>query len=67
MPELKMDTDILAKIFKALGHPTRVKIVEHFPFPSQPSASILSCLKNQVLSMVKLKDQKHVIVSILTY
>lgn len=24
-----MDTEQLAKIFKALGHPTRVKIVEH--------------------------------------
>ncbi|MDD9301675.1 MAG: helix-turn-helix transcriptional regulator [Desulfobacter sp.] len=24
-----MDTQQLAKIFKALGHPTRVKIVEH--------------------------------------
>jgi len=26
MPELKMEIDTLAKIFKALGHPTRVKI-----------------------------------------
>ncbi len=24
-----MDTETLAKIFKALGHPTRVKILEH--------------------------------------
>lgn len=24
-----MDTEQLAKIFKALGHPTRIKIVEH--------------------------------------
>ncbi len=24
-----MDTETLAKIFKAMGHPTRVKIVEH--------------------------------------
>ena len=24
-----MDTADLAKIFKALGHPTRIKIVEH--------------------------------------
>ncbi len=29
MPELKIETDVLAKIFKALGHPTRIKIVEH--------------------------------------
>lgn len=25
----KMDTEQLAKIFKALGHPTRIKIIEH--------------------------------------
>lgn len=24
-----METDRLAKIFKALGHPTRIKIIEH--------------------------------------
>ncbi len=24
-----MDTEKLAKIFKALGHPTRIKIIEH--------------------------------------
>jgi DNA-binding transcriptional ArsR family regulator len=29
MEELKMDTDAIAKIFKALGHPTRVRILEH--------------------------------------
>lgn len=27
--EMEMNTEQVAKIFKALGHPTRVKIVEH--------------------------------------
>jgi ArsR family transcriptional regulator, arsenate/arsenite/antimonite-responsive transcriptional repressor len=25
----QLDTDQLSKIFKALGHPTRIKIIEH--------------------------------------
>ncbi len=29
MPEVIIETDELAKIFKAMGHPTRIKIVEH--------------------------------------
>lgn len=29
MQEQQFDTDRLAKIFKALGHPTRIKIIEH--------------------------------------
>ena len=29
MPGLIIETDELAKIFKAMGHPTRIKIVEH--------------------------------------
>lgn len=29
MPETQLDAETLAGIFKALGHPTRIKIVEH--------------------------------------
>ena len=44
MSELKMDTDTLAKIFKALGHPTRVKIVEHL-------IKINSCVCGEIVSI----------------
>jgi len=44
MSELKMDTDTFAKIFKALGHPTRVKIVEHL-------IKINSCVCGEIVNI----------------
>ena len=44
MPELTMDTDTFAKIFKALGHPTRVKIVEHL-------IKINSCVCGEIVNI----------------
>ena len=44
MPELTMDTDTFAKIFKALGHPTRVKIVEHL-------MKINSCVCGEIVNI----------------
>ena len=44
MSELKMEIDTLAKIFKALGHPTRVKIVEHL-------IKINSCVCGEIVSI----------------
>jgi len=44
MSELKMEVDTLAKIFKALGHPTRVKIVEHL-------IKINSCVCGEIVSI----------------
>ena len=44
MSKLKMDTDALAKIFKALGHPTRVKIVEHL-------IKINSCVCGEIVNI----------------
>jgi len=44
MSELKMDTDTFAKIFKALGHPTRVRIVEHL-------IKINSCVCGEIVNI----------------
>ncbi len=44
MSELKMDTDALAKVFKALGHPTRIKIVEHL-------IKINSCVCGEIVNI----------------
>ena len=44
MPEFRMDTETFAKIFKALGHPTRVKIVEHL-------IKINSCVCGEIVNI----------------
>ena len=44
MSELKMYTDTLAKIFKALGHPTRIKIVKHL-------IKINSCVCGEIVNI----------------
>ena len=44
MSELKMDTEKFAKIFKALGHPTRVMIVEHL-------IKINSCVCGEIVNI----------------
>ena len=44
MIKRQMDTDRLAKIFKALGHPTRVKIIEHL-------IRINSCVCGQIVDI----------------
>ena len=44
MSELKIDKDTPAKIFKALGHPTRVKIVEHL-------IKINSCVCGEIVNI----------------
>ncbi len=40
----KMDTETLAKIFKALGHPTRIKILEHL-------ININSCICGEIVNL----------------
>lgn len=44
MSETQMDADKLAKIFKALGHPTRIKIVEHL-------MKINSCICGEIVDI----------------
>jgi len=44
MSEPKMDAEPLAKIFKALGHPTRIKIVEHL-------IKINSCVCGEIVNI----------------
>lgn len=44
MPEFRIDTETFAKIFKALGHPTRVKIVEHL-------IKINSCVCGEIVNI----------------
>lgn len=44
MPELKSDIDTMAGIFKALGHPTRIRIVEHL-------ININSCMCGEIVNI----------------
>jgi len=70
MSERQMDTDRLAKIFKALGHPTRIKIIEHlikidacvcgeivdiFPFSQSTISQHLKQLKDSGIVMGKIE------------
>ncbi|MCP3898143.1 MAG: winged helix-turn-helix transcriptional regulator [Desulfobacteraceae bacterium] len=44
MLDTKLDTEAITKIFKALGHPTRVKIVEHL-------ITIDSCVCGEIVNI----------------
>ena len=44
MSEFLMNADTLAKLFKAMGHPTRVKIVEHL-------IKINSCVCGEIVNI----------------
>ena len=70
MPEQPIHTDRLAKIFKALGHPTRIKIIEHlieidscvcgeivdiFPFSQSTISQHLKQLKDAGIIMGKIE------------
>ena len=69
----QLDTDQLSKIFKALGHPTRIKIVEHllrcnacicgeivdiFPFSQSTISQHLKLLKDSGIVFGEIEGPK---------